>query len=98
MGFDPNRNAEPRRALRAGLLALARGSQIIEADDWAQAATCRDRPLAPDERERLKAVSVSDEVVRMVSGDRSKAQAARGSGLAARLARLRVCQSSSSQG
>jgi hypothetical protein len=72
MAFDPQKNSTPRRAIRAGRIALARGSHMVDLDDWQQAATAPDRPLAPDERDRLKAVSVSDEVIRRVAEDESK--------------------------
>lgn len=72
MAFDPQRNSAPRRAIRAGRIALARGSHTIELEDWQQAATTPDRPLAPNERDRLKAVSVSDEVIKRVAEDESK--------------------------
>ena len=72
MGFDPQRNSAPRRAIRAGRIALARGGHTIELTDWKQAATAPDRSLTPDEREHLKAVSVSDEVIRQVAEDESK--------------------------
>lgn len=79
MAFDPHRNSEPRRAIRAGLIAVARGSRIIEMDDWVQAISARDRPLTPDDREKLEAMSVSDEVVRAVADEKSK-QTTSGSG------------------
>lgn len=72
MGFDPQRNSTPRRAIRAGQIALARGSHMIDLDDWQQAVTAPDRPLVPDECDRLKAVWVSDEVIRRVAEDKSK--------------------------
>lgn len=72
MGFDPQRNSVPRRAIRAGRIALERGSEVIELDDWRQAATSADQPLTQDERDRMKAVSVSDEVIRRVAEGESK--------------------------
>ena len=72
MGFDRQRNSTPGRAIRAGQIALARGSQMINLDDWQQAGTAPDRPLVPNECDRLKAVWVSDEVIRRVAEDESK--------------------------
>lgn len=99
MAYDPERNSEPKRALRAGLIAIARGSQVIELEDWLQAATARTRRLSVDDWQKLEEVLVSDEVVMRVADERSKAKASeveRG-GLAGRLARIRARQSHSTQ-
>lgn len=78
MSFDPERNTPPRRAIRAGLIALARGRHVIHLDDWQQAATAPNRPLTPNDSDRLKGVSVSDEVIRRVAKDESKSRQAAG--------------------
>lgn len=99
MAFEPGRNTEPKRALRAGLIALARGSRVIDLADWMQAATMPARQLSDDEYQKLKEVSVSDEVVLRVVDDRglAKTREVEGGDLAGRLARFRVCRSPSSQ-
>lgn len=79
MGFEPDRSTEPNRAVRAGLIALARGSRIIELADWMQAAAVPSRHPTADEYEQLKSVSVGDDVVMKVADDRANAQAGRGS-------------------
>lgn len=71
MRFDEPKNSLRRRAIQAGRIALERGSYMITLDDWQQAAIAPYGPLTSDERERLKSVSVSDEVIRRVAEDES---------------------------
>lgn len=76
MGFKPHKRNEIEQAIRAGLIALERGSRIIGIDDWAQARKVHRQPPTQDERKQLKLVSVSDEVVRKVADERSKSRTA----------------------
>ena len=70
MRFWPDRKPEAERAICAGLIASERGSRVIEMDDWDQAGKARPRPPTPEEYEKLRLVSVSDEVVRKVADER----------------------------
>lgn len=92
MAYDPGRNSEPKRALRAGLIAIARRSRVIEMADWLNAKNAPSRRPTSEEYELLKAMSVSDEVVMKVADTRTSLQAAGTAGLAVRLVRLRASQ------
>ena len=60
------------QANRAGRIALARESNVIELKDWLQATPSPDQSDALHDSAGLQAVSVSDEVIRRVVHDEAK--------------------------
>ena len=67
MAFILNRFRLADRAVAAGLIAARRGSAVIEMSDWESAQGGRPDKPTVDERKRLAALSVSDEVIGRVA-------------------------------
>lgn len=66
-GFRLVRNRWLDRVVRAGLVALDRDGTTVTLDDWNFAGQSGLRTPTSDERERLRRIAVSDEVVRLVA-------------------------------
>lgn len=67
MGYRPNRKWYLDRACRAGMIALEHGRRVIDSGDWEAAGNAVQRSPTLEQREQLKTVAVSDDVVRLVA-------------------------------